>query len=62
MYHPSIIQIIAEDHLRELHRKAEHDRDARLARQRGRRLPRGTETRAPIALRVLPPSIRPRFT
>lgn len=62
MYHPTIIQNIAEDQLRELHRKAAHDRDIRLARQRGSGQRRTAGVRAPAVLRVLPASFRPRFT
>lgn len=62
MYHPLIIQNIAEDQLRELHQKAEHDRAVRLARQRGSSQRRTAGTRTPVVLRVLPASFRPRFT
>jgi hypothetical protein len=75
MYHLPIIQFIAEDRIREMHRIAQDNRDARVARQRSARLREAGaggapgaggatgaagEARTPVALRLLPARIRPR--
>lgn len=62
MYHPLIIQMIAEDRISESHRIADRKREARQARQRSSALRRDGEARTPAALRLLPASLRPRLT
>jgi hypothetical protein len=60
--YPLFIQTIAEDRVKEMHEQATRDRQVRLARQRSSKLRRTETARIPIALRVLPQSIRPRFS
>jgi hypothetical protein len=60
--YPIFIETIAADRVREMHEQADRDRQIRIARQRNSTLRRTDAPRAPLALRALSHTIRPRFS